>query len=156
MKVVVFCWSAPVVWLTFFLRKVGQGSPFAFACCLSRGPKHHMTLRLFKRLGVLLGSLHVVLYFAVPVYGSYLDVFAIPLISLPVMFFFGYWWPLLMFFAFAPRRFHEEPETQDYLRGIGRAFHVRAAGLPLRIVALILLWPFSIMNFDVLYKGLQA
>ena len=47
-------------------------------------------MRLFKLLGVLLGSLHIVLYFAVPVYGSYLDKFAPALICLPVMFFFGF------------------------------------------------------------------
>src|SRR4051794_13456314 len=112
-------------------------------------------MRIFKRFGVLLGLLHIVLYFAVPVYGSYLDKFAPVFICLPVMFFFGYWWPLLLFFAFAPRRFHDEPETQQFIRSIGSTFRIRVAGLSLRIVSLILLWPFSIMNFLVLYQGLR-
>jgi hypothetical protein len=112
-------------------------------------------MRLFKLLGVLLGSLHIVLYFAVPVYGSYLDKFAPSLICLPVMFFFGFWWPILLFFAFAPRRLYDEPETQKFVRELGSTFRIRVAGLSLRIVSLILLWPFSIMNFMVLYQGLR-
>jgi hypothetical protein len=115
-----------------------------------------MAMRIFKRLGVLLGSLHIVLYFAVPVYESYLDKIAPALICLPVMFFFGFWWPLLLFFAFAPRRFHEEPETQNFIREIGSGFRIRVAGLPLRIISLILLWPFTFMNFSALYYGLRA
>jgi len=112
-------------------------------------------MRLFTRLGILLGSLHIVLYFVVPVYESYLDKCGPAIISLPVMFFFGFWWPLLLFFAFAPRRFHEEPETQKLIREIGSAFHIQVAGLPLRIISLILLWPFSLVNFWALYYGLQ-
>ena len=102
-----------------------------------------------------MGSLHILLYFAVPVYASYLDKMSPAFICLPVMFFFGFWWPLLLFFAFAPRRFHEEPDTQAFIREIGSAFRIRVAGFPLRIISLILLWPFSIMNFMVLYQGLR-
>ena len=112
-------------------------------------------MRLFKCLGVLLGSLHVFLYFAVPVYASYLHKFAPAFICLPVMFFFGFWWPPLLFFAFAPRRFQEEPDTQEFIQKIGSVFRIRATGLRLRIISLILLWPFSIMNFMVLYQGLR-
>ncbi|MGC3961542.1 MAG: hypothetical protein QM813_27540 [Verrucomicrobiota bacterium] len=95
------------------------------------------------------------MYFAVPVYGSYLDKFGPVFICLPVMFFFGYWWPVLLFFAFAPRRFHDEPETQQFIRNIGSTFRIRESGLPLRMVSLFLLWPFTIMNFLVLYQGLR-
>src|ERR1700722_6285052 len=112
-------------------------------------------MRFFKRLGLLLGSLHLVLYFAVPVYASYLDGIATPLVRLPAMFFFGYFWPLLLFFAFAPTRFYQEPDTQQFIRKIGDAFHIPASVMALRGVSLILLWPFSIMNFHVLYYGLQ-
>src|SRR5436309_1784452 len=98
-------------------------------------------MRHFKRFGIFLGSLYVVLYFAVPVYASYLDKIAPALICLLVMFFFGFWWPLLLFFAFAPPRFHQEPDTQEFIREIGKTFRVRVAGLPLRIISLIVLWP---------------
>ena len=113
-------------------------------------------MRPFKRLGILIGSMHIVLYFAVPVYASYLDKFANPVIGLPVMFFFGYWWPILVFFAFAPRRFYDEPESQKYIRQIGRAFKIPDTGIALRVVSFILLWPFTIINLHVFYEGLQA
>jgi hypothetical protein len=96
-----------------------------------------------------------VLYFAVPEYGSYLDKLAPAFISLPVMFFFGFCWPLLLFFAFAPPRLYEKPETRRFIEAIHRAFRIRE-GLPLRVISLILLWPFSIMNFLVLYEGLRG
>lgn len=117
------------------------------------GGSRHM--RFCKMVGVLLGSLHCVLYFAVPVYGSYLEKIAPPVLCLPVMFFFGFWWPILMFFAFAPSRFYPEPGTQKLILRLGAAFRVPVGRLALRVVALVLLWPFSIMNFHVLYYGLQ-
>jgi hypothetical protein len=112
-------------------------------------------MRLFKFLGLLLGSSHIVLYFALPIYASYLDKFAPMLICLPVMFFFGFCWPLLLFFAFAPDRYHQDPEAQHLIDKLGRAFHIRVTGLSLRITSLVLLWPFSIMNFMTLYHGLK-
>ena len=112
-------------------------------------------MRFCKIIGALLGSLHCVLYFAVPVYGSYLQKIAPPVISLPVMFFFGFWWPVLVFFALAPSRFYPEPETQQFIMKIGTAFRVPVGRFALRVVSLLLLWPFSIMNFHVLYYGLQ-
>jgi hypothetical protein len=102
---------------------------------------------LFKRLGVLLGSLHIVLYFLVPDYCSLLDKVVPAVIGLPFMFVCGYLWPLLVFFAFAPRRFHEEPDAQKFICDMGRAFGLRGAGLSLRVVSLILLWPFTLANF---------
>ena len=112
-------------------------------------------MRYFKRLGVILGLLHVVLYFAVPVYGSWIEKLGPAFISLPVMFFFGYWWPVLLFFAFAPRRWHDDPEAQEFIRQIGNTFRIQVAGLPIRIVSLVLLWPFSVMNFAAFYWGLR-
>lgn len=112
-------------------------------------------MRLFKFLGLLLGSSDIVLYFAVPIYASYLNKIAPALICLPVMFFFGFCWPVLLFFAFAPNRYHQDPQARRFINEIGRAFHVRVTGVRLRIVSLVLLWPFSIMNFLVLYHGLQ-
>lgn len=111
-------------------------------------------MRFCTSVGAFLGSLHCVLYFAVPVYGSYLDAIAPPVVCLPVMFFFGFWWPMLVFFAFAPTRFYPEPATQQFIMRMGKAFHLPIGRLALRVVSLILLLPFTVMNFDVLY-GLQ-
>jgi hypothetical protein len=105
-----------------------------------------IAMRLFQRFGILLGSLHIVLYFLVPDYLSMLDKVAPPVIGLPVMFLCGYEWPLLVFFAFAPRRFQEEPDAQEYILRTGRVFGVRS-GRSLRVVSLILLWPFTLGNF---------
>jgi len=104
-------------------------------------------MRLFKRLGILLGSLHIVLYFLVPDYFSLLDSMVPTVIGLPFMFIIGYLWPLLVFFAFAPRRFYDEPETQNYILELGRLFGGRVPSLTLRVASLILLWPFSLANF---------
>lgn len=104
-------------------------------------------MRLFKLLGVLLGSLHIILYFLVPDYFSLLDKVVPAVIGVPFMFVCGYLWPLLVFFAFAPRRFHEEPEAQRFICGIGRLFGLRVASLSMRVISLVLLWPLSLANF---------
>jgi len=104
-------------------------------------------MRLFKRLGLLLGSLHIVLYFLIPDYFSFLDKVVPVVIGLPFMFVCGYLWPLLVFFAFAPRRFYEEPDAQRFICEIGRLFGLRAGELSLRVISLILLWPFTLANF---------
>ncbi len=104
-------------------------------------------MRLFKRLGILLGSLHIVLYFLIPDYFSVLDKVVPVVIGLPFMFICGYLWPMLVFFAFAPRRFYEEPDTQKYIHNIGRAFGLRIGDVSLRVGSLILLWPFTLVNF---------
>jgi hypothetical protein len=104
-------------------------------------------MRLFKRLGVLLGSLHIVLYFLVPDYFSVLDKVVPTLIGLPFMFVCGYFWPLLVFFAFAPRRFYEEPDAQKFIFEIGRLFGLRVGETSLRFISFILLWPFTVANF---------
>jgi len=111
-------------------------------------------LRIFQWLGIALGALHGVLYFTVPDYAQYLNKITVPVLAVPGMFFIGYWWPLLLFFAFAPRRFHEEPETQAFLRNTGLICCLHVNGLLLRILSLFLLWPFSVANFFVLYRGL--
>ena len=104
-------------------------------------------MRLFKWLGVLLGSTHVALYFLVPDYFSVLDKVVPLVVGIPFMFVCGYLWPLLLFFAFAPSRFYEEPEAQAYIAALGRQFGFRRPRLSLRIVSLVLLWPFTIANF---------
>ena|SRR6516162_4022863 len=104
-------------------------------------------MRLFKWFGIVLGSLHIVLYFLVSDYFSLMDAVAPPVIGLPVMFAFGYLWPLLVFFAFAPRRFHSDPDAQKFIRGIGRFFGLRGNTLSLRVISLVLLWPFTAANF---------
>lgn len=104
-------------------------------------------MRLFKWFGILLGSLHIVLYFLVPDYFSVMDKVVPAVIGLPVMFAFGYVWPLLVFFAFAPARFYKEPETQKFICEIGRLFGLRITSLSLRVVSLVLLWPFTLANF---------
>ena len=68
-------------------------------------------------------------------------------IGLPIMFAFGYLWPLLVFFAFAPRRFHKEADTQRFICEIGRLFGLRVGEVSLRVISLILLWPFTLANF---------
>lgn len=104
-------------------------------------------MRLFKWFGILLGSLHIVLYFLVSDYFSLMDKVAPSVIGVPVMFAFGYLWPLLVFFAFAPRRFHSEPDAQRFICEIGRLFGLRVTSLSLRVISLILLWPFTAANF---------
>lgn len=111
-------------------------------------------LRVFQWLGILLGSLHGVLYFTVPDYAQYLNKITVPVLAVPAMFFIGYWWPLLLFFAFAPRRFHAEPETQAFLRDVGLIFCLRVTGVLLRVLSLLLLWPFSAAQIIVLSRGL--
>ena len=102
-------------------------------------------IRLFKWLGVLLGSVHIVLYFLVPDYFSVLDKVVPMVFGIPFMFACGYVWPLLLFFAFAPRRWQEDPETQTYIAELSRSFGLRRVSL--RVASLILLWPFTAINF---------
>lgn len=104
-------------------------------------------MRFFKRFGILLGSLHIILYFIVPDYFSLMDKVVPMVIGLPAMFAFGYFWPLLVFFAFAPRRFYNEPETQRFISEFGRRFGLQVTTLSMRVISLILLWPFTFANF---------
>ena len=79
-------------------------------------------MRLFNRLGILLGSLHIILYFLILDYFSILDKVVPPVLGVPFMFICGYLWPVLVFFAFAPRRFQEEPDAHKFIFQLGRAF----------------------------------
>jgi hypothetical protein len=101
------------------------------------------------------GSSRIALYFAVPVYASYLDKIAPFRVCLPAMFFFGYSWPALVVFSFAPKRWHDDAEAREFVVKIGRAFRVPVPRIAFRIVWSALPWPFSIMNFHVLFYGLQ-
>ena len=108
------------------------------------------------RLGILVGSLHVLLCFLVPVYQSYVSKFFLgDLLSIPIVFLLGFIWPILLFLAFAPRRHLESPEVQAFLGKYSRAFPLPTEVWPRRVVCLILLWPFSILNILTFYQGVQ-
>jgi hypothetical protein len=108
------------------------------------------------KLGILVGSLHVLLCFLVPVYQSYVSKFFLgDLLSIPIIFLLGLSWPILLFLAFAPRHQLEASDVQDFIRKYGRAFRLPTEALALRSVCLIALWPVSILNIMTFYKGVR-
>ena|SRR5436190_12276455 len=108
------------------------------------------------RLGILVGSFHVFLCFLVPVYQSYVSKFFLgDVLSIPIVFLLGLLWPILLFFAFAPRRHLESPDVEAFIRKYARAFPLPTEVLPRRVACLILLWPVSILNIMTFYQGVQ-
>jgi hypothetical protein len=113
-------------------------------------------MRYAVRLGILVGALHVLLCFVVPVYQSYVRKFFLgDLLSIPIIFLIGLSWPVLLFLAFAPRRRLDAADVQDFIRKYGRAFRLPTHALPVRWVCFIVLWPVSILNILTFYDGVQ-
>jgi hypothetical protein len=115
-----------------------------------------MRLSYSIRLGILTGSVHVLLCFLIPVYQSYVSKFFLgDVLSIPIIFLFGLSWPILLFLAFAPRHQIESPDVQEFIRKYGQVFRLPTDALALRVVCLLLLWPVSILNVMTFYEGVQ-